>query len=151
YILLAANNKGLSWIHAFLSRHLMGKKEFQLGTRGRFFFADPEDGFVIYPFASKKVEELLANERIGVMPSELTKLFRVDMRTQGDKFVIRQPVTIQNKSYFALHRLLRCIDKNMLLSKLTEEMQCSPDETFLSPTELLDQFKAYPGIVTNTN
>jgi DNA polymerase III alpha subunit len=150
YILLAANNAGLSWIHEFVSVHLMAKIDFPLRADDDSFFTDTGDGFVIYPFGAKTVQALLPNERIGVLPSELTKLFRMDMRAAGEKFVIRQPVTIQNKSHFSLHRLLRCIDKNILLSKLTPESTCSPEETFLSPAELLDAFKAYPGIVTNT-
>src|SRR5690242_5241871 len=56
YILLAANNKGLRWIHEFLSLHLMEDKPFPECC--------PEflDVFVIYP-VGKPVEELKINER----------------------------------------------------------------------------------------
>src|SRR5215212_6759363 len=38
YLLIAANNNGLTWIHEFLSEHLMTKKAFpKLPNQGRFF------------------------------------------------------------------------------------------------------------------
>lgn len=150
YILLAANNTGLTWMHAFLSMHLMGKKDFPLPAASPAFFHHVNDGFVIYPLDGKPFEKLFANERIGLLPAEINKLFGLDIQKHANKLVIRQPVTVQNKTYFSLHRLLRCIDKNVLLSKLPVEEQCSPDETFLSPAELLNKFAAYPFIVTNT-
>jgi DNA polymerase III alpha subunit len=144
YILLAANNEGLRWIHEFLSTHLMDGIDFPEVC--------PEfsNGFIIYPMGRKAVELLATNERIGVCYWELTKLFGIDMRLHGEKFVIRQPVTVQNKLYFNLHRLLCCIDKNILLSKYEPMAQASPGEVFLSPTELLEHFRHYPFMVTNT-
>ena len=49
-----------------------------------------------------------------------------------------------------VHRLLRAIDKNVLLSKLSKADECSPDEYFVPPDKLLDAFRQYPFIVTNT-
>src|SRR6185437_15285922 len=94
YILIAANNKGLAWINAFLSERLLEKKDFPQPGPDLSFFLDSWDGFVIYPFGAKNLEDLLPNERIGLLPSELTKLFNVDLKLHADKFVIRQPVTI---------------------------------------------------------
>ena len=150
YILLAANNTGMAWIHGFLSEHTIAKKDFPELSEARHFFNHPEDGFVIYPLGAKPLEQLFINERIGILPADLSKLFGLDIHKHAEKFVVRQPVTVQNKTYFALHRLLRCIDTNILLSKLQIESQCSADETFLSPAELLGKFKAYPFMVTNT-
>lgn len=150
YILIAANNNGLKWIHEFLSDHLQSKKEFPEDLTELIFFQHPKDGFVIYPMDSKPLDNLLVNECIGVLPWEVNKLFGVDLKKYAEKFVIRQPVTVQDKIYHNLHRLLRCIDKNILLSKLPAEAQASPEETFVSPTELLERFKQYPFIVTNT-
>jgi len=144
YIFLAANNEGLTWIHHFLSEHLMEKKEFAAEVKA------PPDVYVIYPFDNKKVNDLLPNERIGLLHTEVNRLFGTDLKKYADKFVIRQPVTVQNKKYHNLHRLLRCISKNVLLSKLPAADQCSTDEIFLAPAELLGKFKAYSSIVTNT-
>lgn len=148
YILLAANNSGLAWIHTFLSKHLMGKKEFPNDPEK--FFDDSNDGFVIFPFGKRCPETLLPNERISVSIRDLTRLYNTDWKQYADKYVICQPVTVQDKDHFDLHRLLRAIDKNTLLSKLDREDCCRPDETFLAPEVMLQQFRQYPSIVTNT-
>jgi DNA polymerase-3 subunit alpha len=147
YILIAANNKGLAWIHRFLSEHLIEKKPFPENTT---FFDDPADGFIVYPLLAKPLPELLPNEFIGILPWEVNKLITLDWKNHKDKIVVRQPVTVQNKTYFNLHRLLRAINKNCLLSKLPVECQASEKETFVSPSELLKTFEQYPFIITNT-
>jgi DNA polymerase III alpha subunit len=150
YILVAANNRGLLWINEFLSNYLQANKPFPATAAEHPFFANTSDGFVIYPLGAKEPELLFANEKIGVLPSELNKLYSIDLKATADKWVIRQPVTFQNKTYFNVHRLLRAIDKNLLLSKLSKDHQCSPDEYFVPPSALLDAFRQYPFIVTNT-
>ena len=150
YILMAANNKGLTWINEFLSVHLLEKKDFPERADETPFFNDLWDGFVLYPLGTKPLNELFPNEQIGLLRTELTKLYGTDWKTYSDKLVIRQPVTVQNRIYHSLHRLLRAIHNNMLLSKLPVEAQASIDETFISPGELLNAFRLYPFIVTNT-
>jgi DNA polymerase-3 subunit alpha len=150
YILIAANNNGLCWINEFLSMHLQENKAFPLMATEHAFFANAGDGYVIYPLGSKDAMQLFSNEKIGVLPSEANKLFTIGPKKTSDKWVIRQPVTFQNKIYFNVHRLLRAIDKNVLLSKLPKDDQCSPDEYFVPPDKLLDAFRQYPFIVTNT-
>jgi DNA-directed DNA polymerase III PolC len=150
YILIAANNKGLLWINEFLSQHFQEDKPFPVLALEEPFFTDTWDGFVIYPLGSKEAGQLFVNEKIGVLPSEVNKLFSIDLKTTADKWIIRQPVTFQNKTCFNVHRLLRAIDKNVLLSKLSKADECSPDEYFVPPSTLLDAFRQYPFIVTNT-
>lgn len=150
YILIAANNKGLLWINEFLSQHLQANKPFPIKALEEPFFTDTWDGFVIYPLGSKEPGQLFVNEKIGVLPSEVNKLFSIDLKATADKWIIRQPVTFQNKTYFNVHRLLRAIDKNVLLSKLSKADECSPDEYFVPPSTLLDAFRQHPFIVTNT-
>ncbi len=147
YILIAANNKGYAWINQFLSEHLMAKKDFPEDSH---FFENGWDGFVIYPLGAKPLKDLRINERIGVRPSEINKLFGTDWRDYEEKFVIRQPVTVQNKIYHSLHRLLRAIDKNVLLSQLPGETMCAEDEIFPEPVHLLHRFQQYPSIIANT-
>jgi DNA-directed DNA polymerase III PolC len=149
YILLAANNNGLAWINEFLSEHLIQKKDFPEKPTEPFFL-DLWDGFVIYPLNAKEPERLLPNERIGVLPWEINKLFTINWEHYKDKFVIRQPVTFQNKKYYNLHRLLRAIDLNVLGTKLPLEAQADVRETFIPPNKLIPSFKQYPFIITNT-
>lgn len=150
YVLLAANGDGLAWIHCFLSRHLTEKKNFPEPATQPVFFSHPCDGFVIYPLEAKPPAALQSNERLGVKPWEVNKLFSVEHKTHADKFVVLQPVTFPDKTHFNLHRLLRAIAHNTLLSKLPEEAQADEREIFISPAGLFDAFKQYPSIVSNT-
>lgn len=150
YILIAANNKGFTWINRFLSEHLIAGKPFPEKAESQPFFTDLWDGYVIYPLGSKALNQLMPNEKIGILPSEVSKLFGLDLKNYPDKIVIRQPVTFQNKTWFNVHRLLRAIDKNTLLSKLPPEAVASPEETMVPPSQLIDKFRHYPFIITNT-
>jgi DNA polymerase-3 subunit alpha len=150
YILLAANNKGLTWIHEFLSTYLITHKPFPEVSQSLSFFEEHKDGFVVYPLGAKPLPQLLANERIGLLHTDLTKLISIEWKQYADKLVVRHPVTIQDKKYHSLHRLLRAIDHNTLLSKLPVDAQASADETFVGPFELLERFSQYPAFVVNT-
>jgi DNA polymerase-3 subunit alpha len=164
YILLAANNNGFRRINEFLSEHLLEKKNFPEYTDaaqqdatcpdeaqpGRApFFAAPGDGFIIYPLNTRPPDQLLENERIGVLAEEAGRLLRYPA-DQPDKFIIRQPVTYQDKIYYNLHRLLRAVDLNTLLSKLKPEDIAGPKESFIPQSDLINTFKHYPNLITNT-
>src|ERR1700683_5146612 len=148
YIILAANNAGFQQINAFLSEHLLEKKDFPDTPAG--FYQRPQDGFIVYPFGSRLPEDLQDNERIGILPHEVNRLLRTTIHQTAAKWIIRQPVTFQNKIYYNLHRLLRAVDKNTLLSKLTPEDIAATNEYFVPQTDILTAFRQYPQIITNT-
>ena len=149
YLLLAANHRGFAWINEFLSHHLQGNLPFPNDLHTP-FFEHNGDGYAIYPLGAKSPQQLAPNERIGLMPSEVNKLFGWQDRDLKDRFVIRQPVTFADKKYFGVHRLLRAIDKNVVLSKLPAETVASPQEFFLPLSQILDACKQFPSLVTNT-
>jgi len=150
YILLAANNNGFRLINEFLSAHLLEKKPFPDAQGLDDPFQHTNDGFIIYPLGAKPPASLLQHERIGVLPGEVGKLLKEPVKTFPDKWIIRQPVTFQNKTYYNLHRLLRAIDKNTLLTKLTPEDIAGDKEYFVPQVEMLTAFRHYPFIITNT-
>lgn len=150
YLLIAANNKGYAWINQFLSEHLMAGKDFPEPSEDLQLFENGWDGFVIYPLGAKPLKNLRINECIGVKPSEINKLFGTDWKDHEEKFVVRQPVTVQSKIHHSLHRLLRAIDKNLLLSQLPKECECGEDEIFPEPVQLMNRFRQYPAIIANT-
>ncbi|MBS1603826.1 MAG: PHP domain-containing protein, partial [Bacteroidetes bacterium] len=149
YTLLAANNTGFRQINEFLSQYLLEQKPFPEPKDLIPVFDDPADGFIIYPLDNKAPGDLKANERIGIQPTEVNRLIR--LQTGKDKLIIRQPVSFQNRTYYNLHRLLRAVDGNTLLSKLKSEDLAAEHETFLPPLELLSAFRQYPFIMTNTS
>jgi DNA polymerase-3 subunit alpha len=141
YILLAKNNRGFCAINRFLSEHL-----------GKSFPARPglADVYAIYPFGSIPLNELQAGEYIGVQPNEVNKLFGLSVQFHAHRLLIRQPVTFQDEEHYKVHRLLRAIDKNTLLSKQQREDIAAPHETFMTPEKLLEAFRDYPAIIDNT-
>ena len=143
YILLAKNNNGLEEINRFISRHLQDKKPFPKRP-------DLADIFCIYPFGTLSVNELQAHERIGVQISDINKLFGLSVQVHAHKYVIRQPVSFQNNTYYNLHRLLRAIDKNTILSKQDPKDLAGKNEIFSTPAQLFEAFHQHPSIITNT-
>lgn len=150
YTLIAANNYGFGRINEFLSDHLLEKKPFPTPDTLQPPFPNPADGFVIYPLGGKPPERLLDNERIGILPREVNRLIRTPLTSNPDKWIVRQPVTYRNKPGYNLHRLLRAMAANTLLTKLKPEDLAGEDEYFIPPVEMMTAFRQYPGIITNT-
>ncbi len=141
YILIAKNMAGLKHINSFLSDHLQAKNPF------------PEkcplqnDIWVIYPL-DKAAHCSDTHEWIGVQPSEINKLY--SRKELALRCVIRQPVTFYNKASYNLHRLLRAIDKNIVLSMQQPGEIAGKSETFIPPSTLFTNYQQYPQIINNT-
>jgi DNA-directed DNA polymerase III PolC len=144
YLLLARNDTGLMHINRFISQYKIADKPFP--ARPVF----DHDVFVIYVLGKYRPGELHENELIGVRVNEINKLFSVPVKDYPDKFIIRQPVTFQDKKHFNVHRLLRAIDLNTLLSKLSPQDVASPDEMLMPEDELTAKFREYPTLITRT-
>ncbi|MEJ7769290.1 MAG: DNA polymerase III subunit alpha [Chitinophagaceae bacterium] len=144
YLLLAKNLAGFGEINCFLSLHLQNKTPF------------PDKPLVsakvwiIYPLGKLQPAELADNELIGVRPEEINKLYGVNVNEHPMRYVVRQPISFQNKQHHNLHRLLRAVDKNIILSKQQPHETGSITECFVGPSHLFQHFCAYPAIVTNT-
>jgi DNA-directed DNA polymerase III PolC len=138
YILLAKNNIGFFSVNRFISSHLQSKTHFP----DRYPY--DENVFVIYPIGNTSENE---NEFIGVQITETTKLYGVK---DLSRYVIVQPVTFQNKTYYNVHRLLRAIDKNIVLSKQDKKDTAGAHETFIEPSLLINYFDCYPQLIVNT-
>ncbi|CAH0336579.1 Error-prone DNA polymerase [Flavobacterium sp. CECT 9288] len=143
FIGLAKNQKGIGEMCRFLTQHNLSKTH--LPEVAPVF----ENVFVIYP-TTNMPNELRNFEYIGIRPEEVIKLFKTEWKPIIQKAVILQPVTFRSKKEFNLHRILRAIDNNTLLSKLTEEDICKTSEILISPEELLKKYSEYPEIIKNT-
>ncbi|RFS21013.1 DNA polymerase III subunit alpha [Chitinophaga silvatica] len=144
YILLAKNIEGWYHINHFLSTHLEEATSFP--DRAPVL----PHTFAIYNWGSIAPAQLLPNELIGVKYWELNKLFRTDTIALQHKLVILHPVTFQDNEHFELHRLLRAIDQNILITQLSPDTTARTDEQFVSPAQLIERYANYPHIVRNT-
>jgi len=105
--------------------------------------------YIIYPF-SNRPKTLSQNEFIGVRPEQLNFLIQKEWQEYLPKMVIWSPVTVSGKNEHNLHRILRAIDQNVVLSKLSEDDFCSISETIQPVDNLLRLYKNHPEIVANT-
>jgi DNA-directed DNA polymerase III PolC len=144
YILIAKNNAGITYINHLLTTHLQPKIPFPARPAGH------ADVWVIYPLGKLSPAELQEGELIGVQPAEVNHLYGIDTTAYPTKFVVRQPATFKDKRGYNLHRLLRAIDKNILLSKQEASHLAAPTEMLVTPAQILSAFSQYPQIITNT-
>lgn len=147
YVALARNNDGFLELNNFLSQHLHEKKSF-LAEAPAF-----KNVFVIYPFETAvtlRKTDLLPHEYIGVSLRNISRLPFSLYKNKLEKLVILQPVSFTCKRDFNLHRLLRAIDNNCLLSKLPKEEEGDPWEMMVDLEKLKNTFAEYPQIIENT-
>ena len=108
-----------------------------------------EDVFVIYPLEAFP-ERLSDSEFIGVKSEQLPLLLGGRLRKLIPKMVVLHPVTVSHEDEFQLHKILRAVDHNILLSKLEPDNHCAPSEIMVTESELEHAFARYPEILANT-
>jgi DNA-directed DNA polymerase III PolC len=144
YIGIAINNEGFRELNEHLSHHLHSGEKFE-ETAPAF-----NNAFIIYPAITYKGWQLRENEFVGVAIKELLQLQFLPAKHQKNKLVALQSVTFPDKKHFNAHRLLRAIDTNTLLSKLSPKEQAANDEVMLSKEEMYAAFVFHPTIIANT-
>ena len=146
YIGLAKNNNGFQRLNELLSPHLLDDDA--LPERA----PELEDVFFIYPMHNAP-QRLRPNERVGIRPSELTRLpfspFHNGVRCRPQDLVALLPVTLRNKVDHNVHRLLRTVAKNTVLSMLPPEELAQPDEVFRSEAEVRHLYRDFPQLLEN--
>ncbi|WP_330744929.1 DNA polymerase III subunit alpha [Chryseobacterium sp. CP-77] len=143
YVGIARKFSGIGEINKMITDHNCNGKELTE--------AAPEfkDVFIVYPM-SNIPRELKDNEFIGVRIEELNFLIRPEYEKHIAKMVVFHPVTFSSDEEYELHKILRAIDNNTLLSKLTKREVCRRSEYFISKQEMIKAFERYPRIIENT-
>ncbi len=144
YIALAKEFEGISEINRMLSDHHCGGAP--LEERAPEF----KKVFVIYP-----LERFPKNPRsfefAGVRQSELSTLIRKEYEKILSRMVVLHPVTLKTRRDYNLHRILRAIDHNTLLSLQKESSLCLRSEVLVEPEFLEKGFERYPEILSRTH
>lgn len=105
----------------------------------------------IYPFeASPSPQDLRENEFIGIRPVELNKLFTSPFKYFPHKLVCLLPVTFADRVGYNTHRLLRAIDRNIILSKQEPTDLAAADEFMYGMDDFLRLYKEHSFMITNT-
>ncbi len=143
FIGLAKNKDGIGEMCRLLTKHNFDKTPLPI------YAPNFNNVFVIYPIENIPVI-LKENEFIGMRHEQLLKLFKSEWKTKIQKIVIFHPVTFRTKKEFNLHKILRAIDTNIILSKLTTNDYCKTTEVMLPLEDILVKYKDYPEIIKNT-
>ena len=151
YTAIARNSHGFMEINDFLTYH--SQSGLPLPER-----APPlEDAWFIYDFSHNPWQQkkrgsrhMREQELIGVRPSEVNRILGSPWKQDRSRLVIRHPVTFLHRDDHALHRHLRAIDHNILLSQLKPEHMAPGSDLLLSPDLLRCAYDETPDIRRNT-
>ncbi|MDZ4204899.1 MAG: DNA polymerase III subunit alpha [Bacteroidales bacterium] len=145
YLLIARNNKGFREINDLLSELNIRKLPLPCPA------PDFEDVIVVYPLISAPEKLEKENEYIGIKHWELNRLVSSPWRHNQTKLLAWHQITFTGTKGFELHRHLRAIDNNCLLSKLPATELAHPGQTFLDPHKARQAFSAWEQLLLNSN
>ena len=143
YIAIAKEFSGIGEVNKILTKHNCDGVELSETA------PNYNQVFVIYPIQNIP-KTLKENEFIGIREEELNLLIRPEFKDKINKMVVLQPITFSTKREYNLHRILRAIDGNTLISKLSENEICRKSEHFKPEINLIKSFNQYPQIINNT-
>ncbi|MBP8959887.1 MAG: DNA polymerase III subunit alpha [Bacteroidales bacterium] len=144
YIGIAQNNSGFREMSEFLSNHNAN------GTPIEFPAPHFLNVYVIYTFDRIPDRKLYDNEYIGVRRTEVNKIFNLPPALIHAKMMIINTVTFSENNDYFIHRTLRAIDNNILLSHLKPCQCASENEYFVRKDEIIKAFGICPEIIRNT-
>lgn len=143
YTGIAKNNDGFHRLNQFFSRYSLNNSPFPETA--------PliEDVYFIYPLGRKLPENLEENEYIGIGFGKINQLFSEDYENYQGKYIYFNPATFLEPYEWEIHRHLRAIAHNTLLSQLKESWLASKYELFYGPFEVNKACKNFPFLVEN--
>jgi len=146
YLGIAKNKEGWRELNQLLTQCSLNNEP--LPDRAPAF----ENAYVIYRKlpAHKGIQQLSDNEYIGVAPDEVNRLYSSYLKDHQNKLVIFSPITFLNNDGFKIHKLLRCIDLNIIIGKLERKHHARATELIYTPDQLEKIFEQYPQIIDNT-
>ncbi len=127
YIGIARNNKGFRELNEFLSKHNFEKTEIPFPAPGF------SEAYTIYSLNKIPERKLFDNERIGIKPGEINRLLTLPKSIDRNSMVLLQPVTFAGADDIFIHKSLRAVDNNILLSHLKPSQCAAEDEFFKTP------------------
>lgn len=145
YSLIARNNNGFREINEFITLYNQTGEAYPV--RAPQF----RQCYVIYPLQQLHDQSLDDHEFAGIALRDLNKL-RTSSKSKyiSNRGIILQPTTFAGTGGYALHRHLRAIDNNILLSQLQPEMLAHPSESPIRESELRKNYEQFHNIIRNT-
>ncbi len=144
YIGIARDNDGFTELNRFLSQHNLSDTPLPK------YPPEFDRVFLIYPWGTIEPAQLRENEYVGVRIHQINRILTSSFVKEIHKLVIHHPVTFKSKTGFNVHRLLRAVANNTLLSKLSAEQQAHGSEIMVPEQELMDHYRRYPEMIATS-
>lgn len=141
FVAVARNNDGFRELNEFLTALNLEKRPLPP------YPPSFDNSYVIFPFSGIPPRKLRENERIGVKPGDMNRLATSRFRYNRSGLVALLPVTFAADEHHMLHRHLRAIDRNTLLSKVTDDELALPGERFIPPDFVRILYADYPDLL----
>jgi DNA-directed DNA polymerase III PolC len=145
YIGIAANNRGIREQNEFLTKNNIN------GINAEFPAPQFNDSYVVYSLSRIPDRILSDNEFIGIKPGEATSLLTLPAKIKKNRMVVLHPVTLSSGEDIFIHKSLRAVDNNILLSHLQPYQCAGNDEFFKNRKFFAKVFSEYPEIIENTS
>lgn len=148
FIAIAKDEDGFEEINRFLSKYDAINKPFP--DRAPKF----ERVAILYPYGRYEPGSLKDFEYLGIKPKDLSRwkfqtesIKGTDPDYAMDRFLAWQPVTFISQEDLMVHRLLRAVEHNTLITKLDPGSCAEKDEVFYSALELNKLYDSAPELI----
>jgi len=140
YFALARSATGFQGLNELLTRHSESGADWpQRAPR-------LEEVDFVYPWGEIPPDTLREYEWIAMRASQCPQLRQVPIELRT-KLIAWHPVTLRSPRDWKLHRVLRSIDQNLLLSRLDDTPGARPEDVLISPEQLYQRFSGYEFLV----
>src|SRR5690625_2207772 len=109
-----------------------------------------KNAIAIYTTLPKPISDFESHEYFGVRPAQVPALFSSPVRHHPNRLGAWPPVTFQKKERHRIHKLLRCIDENIVIGQLKNYPVAGKYEYMIPPATLKKAYNTYPQIIENT-
>ena len=106
--------------------------------------------FIVYKSLPKPLADFAPDEYYGISPAEIGGLFSSALRSRPDRLIAFATVTHRQAEGYRVHKLMRCIDRNIVHSKLSPADTASETESLMSATALRALYERFPDLVTRS-
>lgn len=141
YVGIARNNKGFKELNDLITNRNLDHTK--LPSR-----PDLSHSYLIYPYHAHPAV-LKENEYIGIKPNELNKV-AFESKMKLDRYVAFPSVAFNDDNDFELHKQLRAIDNNCLISKVPEGQFADKNDRISSLDMLRSHYKSFPELLLNS-
>ena len=145
YVGIAKNNAGFYELCKFLSDHSLDNVPLPILAPAF------QNAFIIYRRPVKKLKYFADHEFLGVSPDGVNQLFGSAALHYRHKLVAFNKITFLDEIGFRTHKLLRCIDLNIVLGKLDTKDHAEPGELLLESNELQKKYETFPWLLENAD